>query len=540
MKIKVFVKVVFLLFCLFSGRESFTQSFLDSVDWVRQQEIGCVDIQEKLATRDSSASPGSLVEACRCALLLKNGELAISYLRWAVNKGFRQTFVTEILQVRAFSLLGQDDKAVELLEVISQKTDLFLIMKLPEMKALARRNAQAMQMYHTSLPAFDVFTFIISTICFLGFFAGLLFFIKGKGFSQFRWLGLFIINFSIIMSSFVLYWTKYNWVFPYLNVWWHPLYLLTGPLFYFYIRNITGQKNTVLLIALHLLPFVLCIGVFLFNGLFLKTPIFNNGSNVFLAIFQGMPLKLISLILYFVLSLIEVNGDWMTDIYVRKWIRSLFIFFGVFILANAVYYGCTFWEGFNKDWDYGISAVMALGITGVAAMGFLESGYLSFKPVEKDRYRKEIKHKTEDGPMFKSLEDDGPDIKKYKSSTITAAVSDSVKVKLEKLMSENRLYQRENLRLQDVAGMVGMHRNQVSQIINENFNLSFFEWLNKYRIYHAADLLSTPHCPYTISQVGFESGFNNKVTFYKTFRQYFQCTPLEYVSRLAEKRSTMN
>ncbi|MBP6567420.1 MAG: AraC family transcriptional regulator, partial [Saprospiraceae bacterium] len=46
--------------------------------------------------------------------------------------------------------------------------------------------------------------------------------------------------------------------------------------------------------------------------------------------------------------------------------------------------------------------------------------------------------------------------------------------------------------------------------------------------------------PYTISQVGFESGFNNKVTFYKTFRQYFQCTPLEYVSRLERERALMS
>ena len=107
-------------------------------------------------------------------------------------------------------------------------------------------------------------------------------------------------------------------------------------------------------------------------------------------------------------------------------------------------------------------------------------------------------------------------------------------------MSEQRLYQREDLRLQDIADLLGLHRNQVSQVINENYNLNFFEWVNRYRIYHAADMLSIPTCPYTISQVGFESGFNNKVTFYKTFRQYFQCTPLEFVSRLERERALMS
>ena len=541
MKKKVLAGLFTFLFFLFSGRESFCQSFLDSVDWPRQQEIGCIEIQDKLTEADSSASQRSLLEACRCALLLKDGKLALTYLRWAEKKGWRQPLMSEILQVRAYAVLEDDVKAVELLKALSQKTDLLLIMKIPEIQALTRRNAAAMEMYQTSLPSFDVFTFIISTICFLGFFAGLLFFIKGKNLSQLRWIALFLINFSIIMTSFVLFWTKYNWEFPYLNVWWHPLYLLTGPFFYFYIRTITGQKNTVVSVILHLVPFVLCIGVFMFHGLFLKTPFTSTGQHVVLSIFQGMPLKLASLMLYFVFSLFEVKGDWMTDVYVRQWIFSLFIFFGLFILANAVYYGCTFWDGFNKDWDYGISAVMAIGITGVAAMGFLESGYLSFKPVEEiDVYQPKLKNKSGSEVISKSEEGDGPEVKKYKSSTITSAVSVSVKVKLEKLMSEQHLYQREDLRLDDVAGIVGLHRNQVSQIINENFNLSFFEWVNKYRIYHAADMLSTLNCPYTISQVGYESGFNNKVTFYKTFRQYFLCTPLEYVSRLAEKRSTMN
>lgn len=70
-------------------------------------------------------------------------------------------------------------------------------------------------------------------------------------------------------------------------------------------------------------------------------------------------------------------------------------------------------------------------------------------------------------------EEPDPAFIKYKTSTLTTSAANSIKLKLEKLMTEHQLYQREELRLQDVADQVGLHRNQVSQVINENYNLNF-------------------------------------------------------------------
>jgi AraC-like DNA-binding protein len=515
---------------------------MDTINWASHQKNGCVHLKEVLTNIDTSTSMTSMIEGCRCAIKLKNGDLALQYLHLAKAKGYQDLIIAKILEARAYAVLKEDLKAVDILKELSDKIDLFRVMNIEEIRELSFRNPDVMKLYQASQPSFDVFTFIISVVSFLGFFIGLLFFIKGAHFIQLRWLSVFIVNFSIIMTSFVLYWTKFNFSFPFLNELWHSLYLLIGPIFYFYVRTVSGFRHQAMFVGLHLLPFFMCVLVFANAGLFYPfTKEQSTSSGLFISIFQSMPLKLFSLSLYFVMSYLSIIGDWLLDSYVKKWIQYLFIFFGLFILANIVYYGCTFWEGFNREWDYGISAWMAAGIIGVATMGFLESKYLSFQhpignPSQQNLHQNEKIHQ-----MAGNAENNqATEVKKYKTSPLTSTVSNSIKLKLDRFMSEQRLYQREDLRLQDIADLLGLHRNQVSQVINENYNLNFFEWVNRYRINHAADMLAVPNCPFTISQVGFESGFNNKVTFYKTFRQYFQCTPLEYVSRLERERALMS
>lgn len=542
MKSQTILRLLFFTIILLAYKIIACQSSMDTLNWSSHQKNGCVHLKEVLTKIDTSASMISMIEGCRCAIKLKNGDLALQYLHLAKAKGYQDQIIAKILEARSYAILKEDLKAVEILKELSNKIDLFRIMNIEEIRELSFRNPDVMKLYQASQPSFDVFTFIISVVSFLGFFIGLLFFIKGTHFLQLRWLSVFIVNFSIIMTSFVLYWTKFNFSFPYLNEWWHSLYLLIGPIFYFYVRTVSGFRHQAMFVGLHFLPFFMCVLVFANAGLFYPfTKEQTTSSGLFISIFQSMPLKLFSLSLYFVMSYLTIKGDWLVDSYVKKWIQYLFIFFGLFILANVVYFACTFWEGFNREWDYGISAWMAAGIIGVATMGFLESKYLSFQHPIGNPTQQNLQQNVKIHQMAENAENNqATEVKKYKTSPLTSTVSNSIKLKLDRFMSEQRLYQREDLRLQDIADLLGLHRNQVSQVINENYNLNFFEWVNRYRIYHAADMLSVPNCPYTISQVGFESGFNNKVTFYKTFRQYFQCTPLEYVSRLERERALMS
>ena len=56
-------------------------------------------------------------------------------------------------------------------------------------------------------------------------------------------------------------------------------------------------------------------------------------------------------------------------------------------------------------------------------------------------------------------------------------------------MDTQKLYLNHELRLDDIANMLNISRHHASQVINENFNMSFYDFINTYRIEEAKNKL---------------------------------------------------
>ena len=67
----------------------------------------------------------------------------------------------------------------------------------------------------------------------------------------------------------------------------------------------------------------------------------------------------------------------------------------------------------------------------------------------------------------------------------------------------------------------------LSQIINEEFKMSFTEFVNTYRIKEAEDLLLKSGSEFTVQQIMYDVGFNSKSAFNTAFRKCCGCTPTE-------------
>lgn len=72
-----------------------------------------------------------------------------------------------------------------------------------------------------------------------------------------------------------------------------------------------------------------------------------------------------------------------------------------------------------------------------------------------------------------------------------------------------------------------MSSHELSKLINENLNSNFTEFINKYRIEEAKQLIVT-NSNYTIEAIGNSSGFNSKSAFYKAFKAYAGTTPAKF------------
>lgn len=119
---------------------------------------------------------------------------------------------------------------------------------------------------------------------------------------------------------------------------------------------------------------------------------------------------------------------------------------------------------------------------------------------------------------------------KYEKTGLSEAFSQELKIKLENLMNDKKLYLKHELRLDDIAKLLDISRHHTSQVINENFNMSFYDFINSYRIEEAKTSLSSgfENTSKSISDIAYQCGFNNRVSFYKAFKKITQVTPKEF------------
>ncbi|NVN17500.1 helix-turn-helix domain-containing protein [Muricauda sp. HICW] len=124
---------------------------------------------------------------------------------------------------------------------------------------------------------------------------------------------------------------------------------------------------------------------------------------------------------------------------------------------------------------------------------------------------------------------------KYEKTGLSESFSLELKNKLELLMNEEKLYLNHELRLDDIAELLDISRHHASQVINENFNLSFYDFVNSYRIEEAKNRLCSDfeNTSESISDIAYQCGFNNRVSFYKAFKKVTQVTPKEFVHAAA-------
>lgn len=101
-------------------------------------------------------------------------------------------------------------------------------------------------------------------------------------------------------------------------------------------------------------------------------------------------------------------------------------------------------------------------------------------------------------------------------------------LQLEHLMREESLYRQGELSLAQLAARLGVSVHQASELLNVHLGVSFYDYLNRYRLEYACSLLRNPDCEWRILDIVFESGFSNKNSFYRCFRVAYGITPVEY------------
>lgn len=87
----------------------------------------------------------------------------------------------------------------------------------------------------------------------------------------------------------------------------------------------------------------------------------------------------------------------------------------------------------------------------------------------------------------------------------------------------------EHISLEDLANSAHISKSECCRCFKRALQLTPIEYLMRYRIYKAANLIQTDdHASHSISDLAFSVGFNNVSYFNKVFKEYMKCTPREY------------
>ena len=118
---------------------------------------------------------------------------------------------------------------------------------------------------------------------------------------------------------------------------------------------------------------------------------------------------------------------------------------------------------------------------------------------------------------------------KYRHSRLSAPQARRYHDRLIRLMAEEKPYLDCDLTLQQLASLLNISPVYLSQVINQQMNQTFYDFINRQRIEEAKQRFLHPSQEDTeILAVVFDVGFNSKSTFYEAFKKYTGMTPARF------------
>ena len=134
--------------------------------------------------------------------------------------------------------------------------------------------------------------------------------------------------------------------------------------------------------------------------------------------------------------------------------------------------------------------------------------------------------------------DEHPQPVESSEATITPPYHKSlINSDIETRIWEQCLYADKTLTLQKLSSLLGTNRQYLSNYINQEQHVTFYEYINDFRLRAAKELLDTRQA--SIEEVADQAGFNSYATFLRSFRKWYGQTPSDYLKSINPKNISL-
>ncbi|MFH6604358.1 helix-turn-helix domain-containing protein [Maribacter algicola] len=118
---------------------------------------------------------------------------------------------------------------------------------------------------------------------------------------------------------------------------------------------------------------------------------------------------------------------------------------------------------------------------------------------------------------------------KYLGSNLTSKAIEKYKQRLLGFMETEKPFLNPELNIGELAEQLSVPTKQLSQVINQSFNKSFFDFINTYRVQEVQKILKeAKNDKLTVLEAMYQAGFNSKSSFNTAFKKETGQTPTEY------------
>ena len=118
---------------------------------------------------------------------------------------------------------------------------------------------------------------------------------------------------------------------------------------------------------------------------------------------------------------------------------------------------------------------------------------------------------------------------KYLGSNLTPSQIEEYKKQLLALLNTEKPFLNPQVSLTDLSEKLSVSTKHLSQVINQSFNKSFFDFVNTYRIQEVQQILKeSKDDKLTVLEAMYEAGFNSKSSFNTAFKKETGQTPSEF------------
>lgn len=357
-------------------------------------------------------------------------------------------------------------------------------------------------------PGFDFGSAAFGVVALLGIAISIGLFSQ-KAHPSFRWLGLLVLVFGIMLGEWVLWWTAYIQVFAGVKSFFYPLMFCIGPLLLGYYAQVFPRPKLGERIWVHFMT----PGIILL--LLLPYYLNNNGIQVLdwerlQYVKPAMRVAGFLLLFHLVFYLVRIYRHYApaasTGPDMQRWHQWMLRSYGGIVFSFWAHWGLSQLGWMNLRLDYLIAFFIVIFFFLIGWLGFVQPRILAGIPFHEAILPR-----------------------KYQKSALSQADAAILAERLHHLFETEKTYLDPELRLDKLAKQLNISRHHISQALNQTYQSGFSDWVTSWRIREAKQLL-TQHSRQTliIKEIAWEAGFNTKAAFNLAFKKWTGMTPTEF------------